>query len=341
MAKAPTTHVWLLEQGSPDRPERAGGWLVRRLQDPGVLPVSWPWLRAVVAWVLTRLRRSRVEAAVAALPGPAPETAAVSTLAASLQRNLGKRYACSPVLHLGHPDAAAAAAAVPRGAQVVLLPLQLVADAARRQQLARARKVLASRRVRVAEVHGLQEDPYVLKPVVRGIRRAVLELPRHTGYVVLFCSTAHGEAARERAEALRIRIAGLLRLNRADHLLWLPAFGVGKPVPDVARRTLDRLRGEAAVVVVPLGPLTAHADVAGPVLGELVPGLEERGVQRVVVARPAAKCTSLVHALVARVRAAEASMNWAVPEDGLLAEVTAEIERQGSVALPVVPRGEP
>ena len=60
MAKAPTTHVWLLEQGSPDRPERVGGWLSARLLDPGVLPVSWTWLRVVLAWVLTRLRRLQV-----------------------------------------------------------------------------------------------------------------------------------------------------------------------------------------------------------------------------------------------------------------------------------------
>lgn len=340
MAKAPTTHVWLLEQGSPDQPAEAGGWLARRLRDPGVLPVSWSWLRVLLAWVITRLRRAQVEAAVAALPGPAPETRAVSSLAAALQRNLGKRYACTPVLHLGHPDAAAAAAAVPRNAQVVLLPLQLVADTARQQQLAQARLALASRGGRLAEIHGLHEDPYILKPVVRGIRRAVLELPRNTGYVVLFCSAAQGVHAKKRAEALRVRISGLLRLNRADHLVWLPPFGVGRTVAAVVGRTLDRVQGEAAVVVVPLGPLTAHADIAGPVVSELIPGLKARGVQRVVVARPAASCSSLVHALVARVRAAEAGMDWAVPEDGLLDEVTAEIERQGSVALPVVPRRE-
>ena len=341
MAKAPPTHVWLLEQGSPARPEAAGSWLAQRLTDPGMLPVSWGWLRAVLAWLLARLRQGQAEAAVAALPGPAPESDAVSALALALQRNLGKRYACTPVLHLGHPDAAAAAAGVPRGAQVVLLPLRLVSAAARQHQLAEARRALSSRGARLAEVHGLSDDPYVLKPVVRGIRRAVLELPRGAGYVVVFCAVAPDAAARERAEALCERLAGLLRLNRADERVWLPAFGMGRTVESVAGRVLDRLRGEASVVVVPLGPLTAHADVAGPVLGEVVPGLEARGVQRVVVARPAASCSSLVHALVARVRAAEAGMGWPVPEDGLLDEVTAEIERQGSVALPIVPRGEP
>lgn len=336
--KAPQTHVWLLEQGSPAAQDAVQPWLAERLRDPAVVPVALVWLRLMVAWMLVRMRLARVQDAVKALPGPTPEAAGVASLAAAVGRNLGRRYTCTAVLSQGHPSPAAAAAALPRGAHVVLVPLQLVADETRRRLLREARAALEPRGARLADVHGLMDDPHVLEPVARGVRQALLELPKDTGYVVLFCLTAVGAEAQERAAELRGRLTRLLRLNRADHLVTLPPFGLGKSAERAAKATLDQLQGERAVVVVPLGPLTPHADVAGPILGEIVPALRRRGVEQVVVARPAARCASLAHALVAKVRAAELAMDWPVPEDDLLDAVTAEIERQGSVALAPLPR---
>ena len=53
---APSTHVWLLEQATPQGPEALPDWMRARLTDPLVLPLPFAWLRALVALLLIRLR---------------------------------------------------------------------------------------------------------------------------------------------------------------------------------------------------------------------------------------------------------------------------------------------
>ena len=128
---APSTHVWLLEQATPQGPEALPDWMRARLTDPLVLPLPFAWLRALVALLLIRLRLAHHADVLTALPGPSPETGAVADLARRLSRELGHRYAVQPVLRMGHPDAGSAAAGLQRGAQVVLLPLPPWQDSAR------------------------------------------------------------------------------------------------------------------------------------------------------------------------------------------------------------------
>jgi hypothetical protein len=330
---ADTTHVWLLEQGSPAAPGALEPWLKQRLTDPAVLPLPYLWLRVIVAWALIRLRLRRHTEALAALPGPAPEVGALIDLAAALERQLGPRYRCSAVLRHGRPDAAAAAAEVPRGSQVVLLPMPVVDDATRRGLLAHARAALAPRRARLAEGGPLSAADGVLAALARGVRRAILHLPPHTPYRVLFCAFAQGEAAAPAVEDLHARLVRRLRLPGDAPLARVRPFGLGSDPLAGVEPLLDGLAGAPAVVVAPLGSLTHHADVAA-LQAALTPALAARGVTEVRLALPPADCPGLVHALYARVKAAERGMAWVVPEDAVRDAVRAELRRQGAVWLP-------
>ena len=353
---APSTHVWLLEQATPQGPEALPDWMRARLTDPLVLPLPFAWLRALVALLLIRLRLAHHADVLTALPGPSPETGAVADLARRLSRELGHRYAVQPVLRMGHPDAGSAAAGLQRGAQVVLLPLPLFGQD-RRALLGEARAALGARGARLAEVHSLEQDPAVLDALARGVRQAILSLepagPGSSGpdapdrdrptvgvalsarpYEVLFCGVARGAESVDALEALRAALVRRLRLNRRDHLLHLQPFGLGRGPLAGAEPVLSALAGAPAVVVVPLGPLTTHADVEGVLGGALVDALWQRGVGRVVLARPPAGCSSLSYALAERVRAAERGMEWEVPEDRVQADVQAELERRGARQLP-------
>ena len=52
---APSTHVWLLEQATPQDPEALPDWMRARLTDPLVLPLPFAWLRALVALLLINI----------------------------------------------------------------------------------------------------------------------------------------------------------------------------------------------------------------------------------------------------------------------------------------------
>lgn len=329
---AARTHVWLLEQASPGDATQLQPWLMRRLADPGVLPLPFAWLRLLVAWVLVRLRLARLQAAVAALPGPAPESAALPALAAQLQRQLGHRYRCQPVLRLGRPDATSAAAELRPGEQVVLLPVQLIPDNTGLLLLADARAALAPRRARLAEVRDPGADGLVLDALCRGVRRAILDLPRDLDYAVLFCAFAQGrdEALGARLAATRDRLVAGLRLDRPHQLLRVPAFGLGPVDLAALEPELDPLTGRPAVVLVPLGPLTPHGDVLARLTGALQAALLARGVGRVELAQAASEGPLLARGLARLVRQAERGMEWEVPEDGVLAAVEAELSRRAA-----------
>ena len=155
-------------------------------------------------------------------------------------------------------------------------------------------------------------------------------LRRRRPYEVLFCGVPGG-GVRGRPGALRAALVRRLRLNRRDHLLHLqPAWAgaAGRRASAVGPGGRARRRGG------PAGSLTTHADVEGVLGGALVDALRQRGVGRVVLARPPAGCSSLSYALAERVRAAERGMEWEVPEDRVQADVQAELERRGARQLP-------
>lgn len=324
---ATRTHVWLLNMGGPDSPLAVRPFLQRLLGDPLVIPLPFLWLQAVFAWLIAWKRAREVIPAYERMGGQSPQLAMVGEQASRLNRCLGPRYACAPVLRYWGPSADAAASSLADGDQVVLLSLYPHAcGATTTTSLEDARRALATKRVQVAEVESYPTDPAYVEAVAETLREAILRLPRRRPYEVLF--SAHGlplsrveagDPYLREIEATVAAVVGACRLAAPHRLCFQSRVGVQKWLsPSTADQLRDcAARGVRAVVVVPIAFTSEHIETRIELDEELRELSHNLGIELFERAATVGARPTFVHALAELVRRAERGAGWAVPEDEL------------------------
>jgi len=310
-------HVLLLAEADPE-PAHLRGWLEARLRRPGGAPGP-RWVRRLLARLYAWWRAPRL---LPALPGPSPLGPALGALAAALQRVLGPRYAVHVVLRGGEPGLSQALATVRAGEAAVLLAADPIAGLPAE---AHVRAALAARQLRVTAADPLS-TPAFAEALAAPVRAALPALGAPAWR--LCCVAAAPEGARPRVEAAAARLARALGRPAPDAVDLVPPFGSSADGTGPYRALA---RPGAPVVIVPIGPLVAHAALT-PVDRGLLDALRGLGVPA-LRAEPPGPAPALARACATAIRAAERAAGWEVPEDAVDAAVAAALRAEGARCL--------
>jgi len=315
------THVLLVHEDAPCVPDAVAPFLRARLSRKGALTWPWSWLGRLGARIVAWWRARALAPAIALLPGPSPRVDALTAQAAAIQKLLGRRYTCHPVLHGGRPDAAAAAAAIGRDDQVVIVPMDPLCGPALRAGASGARRCARRTTERVHWTGPWSTDPGYLESLAECLRLAIHRRPGPGRYRVLFVSngTSEGKAG-ERARRAAADVAHAAGVAAPWALFFLPEFGMA---PTLLGDALDALPdGHETVVVQHLGATSEHRDTVVTLDRVLADAARERGLAWTRAAAPGSRPT-LMRAVADRVQTVEREAEWTVPEDRLRAEVAA------------------
>lgn len=322
----PRTHVMLVHEDAPRSPDAVAAFVRGRLSRKGVLGWPWSWLGSVGARIVAWWRARALAPTLTLLPGPSPRVDGLTAQAAAVQAVLGRRYACHPVLHGGRPDAAAAAAAVAPGEQVVIVPMDPVCG-----PILRAGASAARRRVRRTTDHvewagAWSDDSGYLESLAECLRLAIHQRPAATQYRVLFVSNGEGQGrAAERARRAAADVAHAVGVRAEWSLAFLPDFGMSRDLLGAAVDALPEAGTEQGVkdlVVQHLGATSEHRDTLVTLDAHLSAVATARGLSWTRARAPGTRPT-FIHAVAARVQHVEREAGWSVPEDRLRADVAA------------------
>lgn len=336
------THVWLLSLGGPDGEAAVQPWLERVYRDPMMLPLPVAWLQWIVAWIYSRIHAKRLVPACRQLGGAVPQLTRVEEQARRLEGMLGSRYRCHAVFRHWGPSAAAAAASVGRGDQVVLLPMypQFHAGASR-AATDEARRALKGKRVQVAQVDGWATDPGYVGAVANTVREAILEVSRDQDYAVVFVarglprrqakSDPYVPQVRATADAVRAAVG----FRGQWHLSFFPHLGPGAPMGPPPGAVLQAVAdaGIRAVVAVPLGLVCEDIGARLGPGSALARQAEALGISCFHAAVAPIARPDFSRVLVGIVRRAERGAGWSLPEDQVRDDVAVELASQGAVQL--------
>ena len=315
------THVLLVHEDAPRVPGDVAPFLQARLARAGALGWPWSWLGRLGAAIVAWWRARSLAPSIALLPGPPPRATALAAQSAAVQAVLGRRYACHPVLHGGRPAAAAAAAAVGKGDQVVIVPMDPLCGAALRAGASAARRAVRRTTERVHWTGPWADDPGYLEAMAECLRLAIHRRPGGGPYRVLFIATgeATGKAA-ERARRAAADVARCAAVAAPTDLAFVPEFGMAPTLLGDAPAGLTG--GAGTLVVQHLGATSEHHDTQVTLDQQLADAARALGLEWTRAPAPHTRPT-LVHAIAARVQAVERDAGWTVPEDRLRADVAA------------------
>jgi ferrochelatase len=321
-------HVWLLNMGGPDSLTAVRPFLQRLLGDPLVVPLPFRWLQALFAFFISMLRARKVRGAYEKMGGASPQLAMVDAQARLLNRSLGERYLCRPVLRYWGPGATDAAAQVQKGERVVLLSLYPHAcQATTRSSMEDALAAVQSRGGAIAEVIRIDSyptDPAYVEAVVETLREAIIALPVGQDYEVLF--SAHGvplsfiDRGDPYLAEIQATVAAVVRASRlrvSHQLSFQSKVGPAKwlePSTDEALRRMGD-RGLKAVVVVPIAFTSEHIETVIELDEELAEVARQVGIQHYQRAATVGTRPTFIRALAEMVRRAERDNGWPRPED--------------------------
>lgn len=309
----PRTHVWLLDRGGPDADTAVRPWLDRVARDDHASPVP-DWMRWFVwVWVWWSLRR--VAPACKQLSGPVPQLDAAREQAHRLSARLGRRYDAHAVFRHWGGGVDAALAALPKGAQVVLLPLTPGAHPdAHTGALKECWRQLHRAGHTATAVDPWHTDARLVHLLARRVRAARLELSDAASVAVIFHATAPPKLTGVGASAWLEATAELATEVRAATGLrgpalqgWSPPLSGGSlPGPSLQDALQSaQAKGAEGVVIVPLGPTTPWPELAAAHTCALP----------TAVAQPLAPSDELTALLAELTRSAERAAGWEVPED--------------------------
>jgi protoheme ferro-lyase len=313
--------VLLVHEDAPRAAEAVAPFLRARLSREGVLGWPWSWLGGLGARIVAWWRARKLAPAIALLPGPSPRVDALAGQARALQKVLGRRYTCHPVLHGGRPDAAAAAAGVGKGEQVVIVPMDPICGPILRAGASAARRAVKRNTDKVHWTGPWSDDAGYLEAMAECLRLAIHRQPGGGAYRVLFVSNGEAEGkAGDRARRAAADVAHAAGVRAEWALAFLPDFGMAAdPLGDA----LDALpTGGGTLVVQHLGATSEHRDTVVSLDRLLAEAAAERGLVWTRASAPGARPT-FIHALAARVQHVEREVEWTVPEDRLRADVAA------------------
>lgn len=316
------THVLLVHDEPPTAPD-ALRIHVQRITRAGVAASVWlRWWHVLWTWWVTwRRTRKLIPMLEHPLAGVSPASA-VHAQAASLQRVLGRRYTCHGVFSNGTPSVESACATVGRQDQVVVMPMDAVCDW-REQPSA----VEVIHQIRSATDQFVSAPPWSgeqawQEAVAECLRTALLRrsTPSEPYSVVFVAVAGPHEASVQRARTAARGIAAAAQLARPWRLACIPELGSSDDLFGSALEDLTSAGEEIIVIYLSASCSTLpsvrrfseHANRAA----------RQRSVSLVEAPCPETRPT-FVQALAERVRDAERSATWTVPEDRIRAEVQA------------------
>ncbi|MEC7948556.1 MAG: ferrochelatase [Myxococcota bacterium] len=318
------THVLLVHEDAPQAPAALAPFLRARLARRGALGRPWSWLgrlgTAIVAW----WRARQLAPSFSLLPGPSPRADALSLQATCLERVLGRRYRCHPVLHGGHPDASSAAAAVGREDQVIIVPMDPLCGPILRAGASAARRSVRKTTDQVHWTGPWSSDPGYLEALAEALRLAIHHRPGAGPYCILFIANGTAESRLgERARRAAADVAHAAGVQGSWTLAFVPDLGMASTLAGDAPDAFDALdKASGTVVVQHLGATSESRDTCVTLDHVLGLAARKRGLSWARAAAPGTRPT-FIHALAARVQTIEREVGWTVPEDRLRADVAA------------------
>jgi len=331
----PTTHVWLLDRGGPEDEAGVRPWLEALARDPTTSPLPG-WLIFLLAWAWSHWAARRVVPVCRQIGGPAPQLSDTREQARLLKQVLGRRYAVHPVFRNGGESTEAALAAMPRGDQVVLLPLHPQRHpAASRAALDDARKKLSESHHPTAAVEAWGTDPGLVQLLARRTREALIDLQDKGPTGLILAAAAPPRSGSAAADGYLAEIAetatqlrGHLKFHGPVIQAWIPALAdTSAPTPNVEQAArFCTEQGARSVIIVPIGCTTSWPELRTVHAATLEAQAQLAGVR---VLAPLAPSIDFARLLTRLIRRAERDTGWSVPEDELRAHIETELRAAG------------
>jgi protoheme ferro-lyase len=288
------------------------------------------------SWLWSHWAARRVVPVCRRIGGPAPQLSDTREQARVLKQLLGRRYAVHPVFRHGGESMAGALAAMPKGDQVVLLPLHPQRHpAATRAALDDAWRRLSSSNHPATAIEGWGTEPGLVALLAQRTREALIDLREHGPTGLVLAAAVPPRAGSAAADAYLAELA-----ETAAHLrrhlqfrgpvvqAWIPSLSnstAPSPGPQEAVQ-ICKSKGARSVIVVPMGCTTSWPELRTVQAATLQ---EQAGLADVRVVSALAPSIDFARLLVQLIRRAEREAGWSVPEDDLRKHVEQELRDAG------------